>query len=175
METTIKPQLHQLITILMEENSVPSILNLVKRLDLSESKIRTLLKDLLHFKFIYTKSSSGYAINQWTQRILSFDFNIEENATDYILETQTKSYMKINKELFNKLFKFRLTDLDTITSVDVLYFFITLSKEYKSIHKNSIEVKYNKMTLNILIIKYKTEERICDLHLYFDKVISWNS
>lgn len=175
MQWKIKPELHQLLTFIKTSKKLPSITNLVTILNTTENKIRTLQKDLLHFKFIYAKSSSGYAINEWTKQLLDFNFNITITDDSYLFTTQTKSFMRINKKMFYDVFKFDLSLTDIITSIDVLYIFIILSKVLKSIHTNTIEIVDNKCVLSIDIKHYKTDKQICFLSLFFDRSISWNS
>lgn len=172
---TIKPELLKLITLLKDTKILPSTLKLCEQLQTTENKVRTMQKELLYFKFIYSLSSSGYAVNTWTRKILNCDYKLSIQDNFYIFSSQTNSYFKIQLDLFENIFK---TSLDIKTNYDasfLLYFFIVMSKSYKCIHENTIFTEDGNLVLQIDVLKYKTQIQICGLKLRFTDKMQWKS
>lgn len=177
METNflIKPELLKLTKLLKTATSLPSTIKLCELLETTENKVRTMQKELLYFKFIYSQSSSGYSVNTWTNTVLNRDFKLRLENGSYIFETINKTFIKFKIDLFENIFK---TSLDPQTDYDasvLLYFFIIMSKSYKCIHENKIFIDNNKLVLNIDVLKYKTQSNICTLQMRFSDTMQWKS
>lgn len=163
--------------ILMDCDELPSIANLSKNLNISITKTRTILKELLRYKIIFPQSSKGYSINYWIKKLLSSNIKVISNENEIIFYDNKYISLKFNKSFISDKYLQEINStIDINISKIALYYLIFLNKKNHTINDNKIYLnENNKICFRVCGKIYKTDHVVFEMNLYPNEYIQWKS